>query len=129
MTPLVPEDLRAKMATEGAVWHLAEDDSGALMGFQWIAPHGDLPQGDMDVATFARAGQTGFGIGSKLFEATRQVARDMGCRWIHAVIRADNFGGLAYYQSRGFEDYRRLPDQKLADGTIVDKIWKRYDLR
>ena len=69
-----------------------------------------------------------FGIGSALFEQTKTAARDLGYAHIHAIIRADNRGGLAYYQSRGFEDFRRLPNCTLADGTRVDKIWKRFEL-
>ena len=48
--------------------------------------------------------------------------------WINAEIRADNAGGLIYYQSRGFEDYGRIEGRRLADGTVVDKVLKRFDL-
>ncbi|MDA0924273.1 MAG: GNAT family N-acetyltransferase, partial [Proteobacteria bacterium] len=51
-----------------------------------------------------------------------------GYHWINATIRADNTGGLIYYQSRGFRDWRHLTDQRLANGMRVDKICKRYDL-
>ena len=72
--------------------------------------------------------QTGLGIGSKLFAATRDAAQAAGYIWINAEIRADNAGGLTYYQSRGFEDYGRIRGYRLGDGTTVDKILKRYDL-
>ena len=111
-----------------AVWHVAEDDTGAILGFQFFKPHPDLPEDACDIATFVQIGQTGLGIGSKLFEASREAARTMGFAWINATIRGDNAGGLAYYQSRGFEDYARLSDQRLANGSIVDKICKRIDL-
>ena len=128
VTPVTPRELQGWMTASDSAWHLAEDERGALKGFQYIEPHPDLPKGGVDVATFVRVGETGFGIGSALFEQTKQAARDLGYAHIHAIIRADNLGGLAYYQSRGFEDFRRLPSCTLADGTRVDKIWKRFEL-
>ncbi|SIO20551.1 GNAT family N-acetyltransferase [Vannielia litorea] len=111
-----------------AAWHVAEDDAGELLGFQWIDPMGEEPETCAEIATFARRGRTGLGIGSALFEATRKAARRLGYRWIRANIRADNTGGLAYYQSRGFEDYGRIEGYVMGDGTVVDKVLKRYDL-
>lgn len=126
--PVTAAQLRQRMRLPGAAWHLAEDTHGKLLGFQWIEPHPDLPERGIDVATFVRLGETGIGIGSSLFEQTRKAAKDMGYTHIHAIIRTDNSGGLAYYQSRGFETYRLLPDSPLANGKRVDKVWKRYDL-
>ena len=113
---------------ERSAWHIAENDAGKVLGFQFIEPHNDLPPEACDIATFVRLGQTGLGIGSKLFEANRAAALAMGYKWINATIRADNSGGLAYYQSRGFESYDRHSDQVLANGFVVDKISKRYAL-
>ena len=91
-------------------------------------PDERLPSEACDVATFVRLGQTGLGIGSKLFEATKRAARELGYSWINATIRADNESGLTYYQSRGFEDYARKTDVPLGNGFSVDRISKRYDL-
>ena len=118
VTPVTPRELQGWMTAPDSAWHLAEDERGEIKGFQYIEPHPDLPEGGVDVATFVRLGETGFGIGSALFEQTKTAA----------IIRADNLGGLTYYQSRGFEDFRRLPSCTLADGTRVDKIWKRFEL-
>jgi L-amino acid N-acyltransferase YncA len=115
-------------AAPNSLWHVAEDDTGAILGFQYVKPNPKLPPEACDIATFVKLGTTGLGIGSNLFETTKTAARALGYRWINATIRADNTGGLAYYQSRGFEDYARLPDQKLSNGQIVDKISKRFDL-
>jgi len=125
---VTPDQLSKWMGDENAVWHLAEDMNGNVMGFQYIAPHADIPAHSTDIATFARVGQTGLGVGSALFEATRAAAKSMGYTTIDAVIRADNEGGLAYYQSRGFETIKLLHDQELANGQIVDKVWKRYHI-
>lgn len=127
--PVTADDLARAMAEHPRnAWHLAEDEAGAVLGFQWIEQIDSLPPEAASIATFARVGRTGLGIGSVLFEATRQAARDLGFRWISADIRADNEGGLAYYQSRGFEDYDRKADVVLGDGTVVDKVLKRYEL-
>ena len=125
------DDIRAWMRTapEASAWLVAETPEGEIVGMQWITRNAALPPEAADISTFARPGRQGLGIGSKLFEATKAAAKALGYRWINANIRADNAGGLVYYQSRGFEDYGRIERYRLADGQIVDKILKRYDLR
>ena len=117
-----------RRAPERSAWHVAEDADGHIVGFQWIEPADYLPEEAAEIATFARMGKTGLGIGSALFEATRRAARELGYTWINANIRADNAGGLSYYQSRGFEDYGQKTGVRLTDGRVVDKVLKRYDL-
>ncbi|MEL6466342.1 MAG: GNAT family N-acetyltransferase [Pseudomonadota bacterium] len=123
-------DLVEWMAEKGrAAWHVALNEAEQVVGFQWIAQGGDyLPADAAEIATFVQVGQTGLGIGSKLFDATRNAAKDLGYTWINANIRADNEGGLIYYQSRGFQDYGRIEGYEMANGQLVDKILKRYDL-
>lgn len=111
-----------------AAWHVAVNADEEVVGFQWIEAADYLPPEAAEIATFVQIGQTGLGIGSKLFEATRKAARTIGYKWINANIRADNEGGLIYYQSRGFQDYGRIGNYEMADGHVVDKILKRYDL-
>ena len=122
------EAMRWMEADPRSIWHVAEDPAGEILGFQWIAPHRDHGAQVGQIATFAKHGKTGLGIGTKLFEATKEAARVAGYAWINAEIRADNEGGLIYYQSRGFEDYGRVEGQLMANGQVVDKVLKRYDL-
>jgi len=110
-----------------SAWHVAEEDSGQILGFQFVEPHRDLPPEACDIASFVRLGQTGLGTGSKLFEASRQAAKELGYRWINGTIHADNEDGLAYYQSRGFEDHATHPDREPGAGHRGHKISKRYD--
>ena len=112
---------------EGCVWHIAERDDGTLLGFQWIGPWEGLDADTIEIATFVRAGQTGQGIGSKLFEVTKSAARAMNKNWIEAEIRSDNEGGLIYYQSIGFRGNTKRKG-KLTDGTPIEKTVKIYDL-
>lgn len=109
-------------------WHVALDKSERVVGFQWIEPANYLPTAACEIATFVQMGQTGLGIGSKLFEATKKAAKALGYGWINANIRADNEGGLIYYQSRGFIDYDLIEGYELADGERVDKRLKRFEL-
>lgn len=126
--PVTPDEIARLAEAPGAAWHVAEAE-GAILGFQWIEPHEALPAGACDIATFVQRGRTGLGIGSALFAATEVAARDLGYGWINATIRADNAGGLAYYRSRGFRVWALLEGAVLGDGTVVDRICTRYDLR
>ncbi|MCV3269986.1 GNAT family N-acetyltransferase [Roseobacter sinensis] len=128
--PVTGTDLAEWMQDEPdrSAWHVAVNAEEAVVGFQWIAPNASLPEGAADIATFVQVGQTGLGIGSALFAATAKAAKLLGYRWINATIRADNTGGLTYYQSRGFRDWRFDEDVTLESGQRVDKISKRYDL-
>ena len=129
--PVTAQDLRDWMVKDGdsGAWHVAEDDGGMLLGFQYIGLREGLPPGACDIATFVRLGSTGLGIGSKLFAATRAAAVVLGYDWINACIRADNESGLTYYQSRGFEDWKRVDGGRLANGQVVGRVFKRFNLR
>ena len=128
--PVTGADLTEWMqfAPDRNVWHVAVDAQEKVVGFQWIEPEKDMSEDVAGIATFVQFGQTGLGIGSKLFDATRKAAKALGYVWINANIRADNEGGLIYYQSRGFQDYGVIEGYELANGDIVDKRLKRYDL-
>ncbi|MCX7565866.1 GNAT family N-acetyltransferase [Sulfitobacter sp. F26169L] len=128
--PVTGDDLAEWMqyAPDRAAWHVALDGSEQVVGFQWIEPSDQLPTEAAEIATFVQIGQTGLGIGSALFTATAKAAKEMGYVWIRANIRADNIGGMTYYQSRGFRDYDVIEGYELADGTLVDKRLKRYDV-
>lgn len=128
--PVTGHDIAAWMASAPArsAWHVAVDAGGAVLGFQWIEPASYLPENAAEIASFVQLGRARLGIGSQLFEATRKAAKRLGYDWINANIRADNAGGLIYYQSRGFRDYDRWEGYELPSGEVVDKVLKRFDL-
>jgi L-amino acid N-acyltransferase YncA len=130
LRPVTAKDIIEWMghAPTQSAWHVALDTRENVVGFQWIEPIHYIPPEACNIATFVELGRTGLGIGSSLFDATKKAAKALGYVWINAKIRADNEGGLTYYQSRGFRDWRSDEDEELADGTIVSKISKRYDI-
>lgn len=127
--PVTGTDLGEWMQTPRSAWQVATDPALGAVGFQWIEPASELPDEAAEIATFVKIGKTGLGIGSALFENTCRAARSLGYMWINANIRADNEGGLIYYQSRGFRTYERWEGYTLSDGSKVDKILKRFDLK
>lgn len=128
--PVTDHDIQEWMQSDPdrSAWHVAVDGTGEIVGFQWIEPGAYLPAEAAEIASFVKLGKNGLGIGSALFEATKRAARKLGYGWINANIRADNEGGLVYYQSRGFRDYDRWEDYKLESGQVVTKMLKRFDL-
>ncbi len=102
--------------------------SGRLEGFQTLVREAHLPENWGDIGTFARVDGTQKGVGSALFAATCDHARERGLTAINAQIRTDNVGGLAYYGKMGFQDYKIDCAVPLADGTPVDRVSKRYSL-
>lgn len=109
--------------------HVAEDASGALAAFQTLVRYPGLPDNVGDIATFAALDRKQSGAGSALFAATTRRARELGLAAINATIRADNTGGLAFYTKQGFVDQAVTKSVPLADGTLVDRVHKRFDLR
>lgn len=107
--------------------HVAEAD-GKLCGMQWVEPFDAPREHHGGIATFARAGITQRGIGSALFQATREASKVAGYETLVAVIRADNGGGLKYYERMGFRDHAVAKAVPLTDGSPVDRIEKRLIL-
>jgi L-amino acid N-acyltransferase YncA len=104
-------------------------ESGRLEGFQTLVREDHLPDAMGDIGTFARVGGTQRGVGTALFAATRAAARARSLSAINATIRADNTGGLAFYERMGFVDHSVSAAVPLLDGTPTDRMHKRYELR
>lgn len=100
----------------------------ALVGFQFLGINERLAAGWLDIATFARASNKVRGVGTALFSATLAHVAEADFDAINARIRADNSGGLAYYDKMGFTTYSVDKAVPLADGTPIDRISKRFDL-
>lgn len=127
-TPFTHESFTAHFLTgPGFVsCFVAEDADGQPCAFQGLERWDGLPDGWVDIGTFARPHAKVRGAGTALFAATKAHARAAGFKAINATIRADNSGGLAYYGKMGFVDYKVDRAVPLKDDRPVDRISKRY---
>lgn len=107
---------------------VATDAGGAVLGFQALSRYGDLPDGCVDIATFASRSRQKSGVGTALFTRTREAATQRGFTTINATIRVVNEGGLAYYSRMGFETYLVEDGDPQAQGRVFNRVHKRYDL-
>ncbi|MEM9550088.1 MAG: GNAT family N-acetyltransferase [Pseudomonadota bacterium] len=108
--------------------HVAEDETGRVLGFQWIGRNPDLPPKCADIATFAARNPARPGVGRALFQATQAAARGLGFGQINATILADNQPGLGYYSKMGFSDHAVHAGVAQRNGAPVDRVSKRFDL-
>lgn len=110
-----PLGIACTVAAEG-------DDILGFQSLEWPDHHwsGDnaLPAGWAVIATYVAQAAHGRGIGRLLFADTIKAAKKASVKTIHATIRHENTGGLAYYSRMGFVDYRQY------DETCA----KRFDL-
>lgn len=127
-TPFTDESFAAHFLTcPGFIsCFVAEDADGRPCAFQGLERWDGLPEGWVDIGTFARPHAKVRGAGTALFAATKAHARAAGFQAINATIRADNSGGLAYYAKMGFVDYKVEKAVPLKDGRPMDRISKRY---
>ena len=115
----VSADRIADWMTEGGTaWFLMENDGGALLGFQQIAPSRDLPDNACAIATFLDQRSLPPGTAAALFDTTAEAARRLHYTWISADIDPSNTAARTYYQSRGFRLY----------SMQTDRILMRFDL-
>ncbi len=108
---------------------VAETAAGEALGFQVLQRNRTLPEGWGDIATFTRREPRTPGVGAALFEQTKTAGRTLGLVAINATIRADNHSGLPFYEKMGFQTYDVAKAVPLRDGTLVDRVRKRYSLR
>ena len=126
--PVTPENMTNWYISDAYFCHVALDGAGHVAGFQAIEHSSDYGAGIGEVSTFARQSPVVRGVGTALFQATKQAAIDAGLAEINAKIRADNTPGLAYYSKMGFHDHGVIPGVPLKDGKKVDRILKRFAL-
>ncbi|MEM7741427.1 MAG: GNAT family N-acetyltransferase [Pseudomonadota bacterium] len=128
-TPLAME--ASYISSPSIISCFAATEDHQLLGFQGLfapLPDDRMPHGWGSIATFANVQHTGRGIGRRLFEATCVAARKAGLFAIDATIRADNKGGLAFYQRLGFDDYDRVVGVPLNNGVLIDRVRKKFEL-
>ena len=114
----VNADSLAAWMHAGTAWYLVEDDTGLLLGFQWIGRSETLPDTACEIATFLRPTPLPPGAAAELFDATAKAARLMRYVWISAGVAAENTPARIYYQNRGFRVY----------AETGARVLMRYDL-
>ncbi|MEL6792028.1 MAG: GNAT family N-acetyltransferase [Pseudomonadota bacterium] len=107
--------------------HVAEEE-GRIVGFQYVEIHPDLDEDTGDIASFAAIDAAGRGVGKALAAATFAEAKRRGWAKLFAYIRADNTGGLAYYESIGFRTVWIDEKRPLKSGALVDRVAKLKSL-
>lgn len=102
--PVIAQDIADWMddGSAYAAWHLAEDDSGRLLGFQQIGRNLERAAEACEIATFFARTPLPPGTASRLFEATADAARLLRYGWIVATVAAENDAARRYYQAQGF---------------------------
>jgi len=108
---------------------VAEGTDGHLLGFQVLSFHERLPDDWADIATFVRTSPRLSGVGSALFAETVAMAARYEINTLNATVRADNAGGLAYYEKMGFLPWEVEKGVPLKSGRLVDRIYMRYRVR
>ncbi len=107
---------------------VAVDSNGTIAGFQSLSKYDSLPNGWVDIATFANRSRHKSGVGTALFTSTRATALRLGFAAINASIRVDNVGGLAYYGRMGFATYLVENGDPQVQGRVFNRVHKRFDL-
>lgn len=107
---------------------VAQENDSCPIGFQMLVKNAELPADWADIGTFTKRRSRNSGVGTALFERTRRKAFGFGLVAINATIRADNHGGLSYYNRMGFKTYKIVGGVPLKDGTPIDRIYKEYFL-
>ena len=68
----------------------------------------------------------------KVLEVEQHLAECRLCRErvrLNAALRADNVGGIAYYEKMGFSSWKIDKGVPLKSGRPVDRIFLRYTVR
>ena len=123
--PYTEVDFTAHYVDEAPV-RMTALDGDRIVGFQAAFDYG---AGLYSIGTFADRRDPVSATGRTLFAATLAACRARGGDAILARITSDNAGGLAFYSRMGFRDIDVIPgDVVRRNGTVVDRIVKRYDL-
>lgn len=108
------------------IWHVAvQPPDNRILGFQVLEPFATYTSAFDHVGTlgtYVDLAERRRGVGSALFEATIDRARDKGFEKIFTFVRADNAAALATYLVHGFVIVGRAKDHARIDGRYIDEI-------
>lgn len=97
------------------------DDDGQLVGWLW-ANGGDYRRNHhtVHIVIGLRASHLGQGIGTGLFEACEQWAREKHLHRLELTVMTHNARGIALYNKMGFEIEGTAKHQLKVDGAYID---------
>lgn len=100
------EWVAGQVADAKAIFHVAVDETGRVVGMQDLEPFSPFA-GSFDhvgvMGTFVAMDCHRRGIGAQLFQAMFAAAKAKGYEKLFAYVRADNEAGLRAYRGQGFE--------------------------
>lgn len=106
-------------------------ESGRVLAIQDVQPlRADAAVLDHvgEVSTFVALDCRRKGVGRSLSQATFEAARRKGFRKIHASIRADNPGAVAFYEAQGFRTIGVAEAHAFVRGRYVDEVFAELHL-
>ena len=108
------------------VFHIAaHHPDRTIVGFQNVEPFADYTHAFDHVgiiATYVDLAWRRQGIGTRLFEATFEIARRKEYEKLFTYVRADNAAALAYYRKQDFYIVGTARRQAKLGGGYVDEI-------
>ena len=104
------------------------EDAGQPVGWLW-ANGGDYRRNhhNVHIVIGIRESHTGQGIGTRLFEACEQWAREKHLHRLELTVMTHNARGIALYKKMGFEIEGTARHQMNVDGEYVD-LYYMYKL-
>ncbi len=104
------------------------EDAGQLVGWLW-ANGGDYRRNHdtVHIVIGIRESYVGQGIGTRLFQACEQWAREKHLHRLELTVMTHNVRGIALYKKMGFEIEGTAKDQLKVDGAYVD-LYSMYKL-
>lgn len=114
------ERIAAMLRADNKMTWVAEDD-GQLVGWLW-ANGGDYRRNhhNVHIVIGLRESHTGRGLGTRLFEACEQWARQKHLHRLELVVMTHNARGIALYKKMGFEIEGAARHSMQVDGEYVD---------
>jgi RimJ/RimL family protein N-acetyltransferase len=114
------ERLATILKSDNKQTFLAEDD-GQPVGWLW-ANGGDYRRNrhNVHIVIGIREAHIGHGIGTRLFEACEDWAREKSLHRLELTVMTHNLRGIALYQKMGFEIEGTARHQMKVDGEYVD---------
>lgn len=129
LAPFTVDQRRAWFAQFGGVHPLLVcERDGSVLGFAYYLPYRDRAAYDAtkETTVYTHHGARGVGVGTRLYVALIERARQAGVHALIAVISGDNPASKALHEKLGFEPLGRLREVGFKFGAWIDTYY--YEL-